>query len=539
MNNITIVVVNNVLGRSFVNLRWSLRQGDLPSMHWFAYGIDPLIDFLNNRLQGIVIHSLPLHGPCPAGALSPLPPLEERYKVIGYADDLKPAVTSMEEFLLVDQASALFERSSGCKLHRDPTSGKCKFLPLGRWRGTLTQEDIPCPYMVLSDHLDMVGVELRATPTQTRKVNGDILQSRIKNTVGPWQAGKFMPLSQRPWSINSYALSKVWYKCNSVELRVSDITSITSKVKSWLYADQLEKPEDMVIYRPAEFGGLGMHNVQYKAQAMLTRSFLETAANPKFLHSLYHTSLFRYHVLKHRDIPEPGLPPFYSKEFFDTIRNVHETSPLNVATMTSSQWYTLLLENNVTMMQVNQDSPRQFRECRAELASPQNDWKSSWHLARLQGLDTTMKTFLWKLLHQLLPTQQRLNKILSSKVTSPNCQLCQMGKIEDLHHCFFQCHFNQNVHQLLLQFLSLLMPGISTSQVLVLGFEAEPDDELPVVWFVGHFLKMVWQARADKKSIQQYQIRAELEARATILRKTRHLNSAIRIGEMIDSCFSI
>ena len=95
MNNITIVVVNNVLGRSFVNLRWSLWQGNLPSMHWFDYLIDPLIDFLNKRLQGIVIHSLPLHGPSPEGALSPLPPMEERYKVIGYADGLKTAVTSI------------------------------------------------------------------------------------------------------------------------------------------------------------------------------------------------------------------------------------------------------------------------------------------------------------------------------------------------------------------------------------------------------------------------------------------------------------
>ena len=137
---------------------------------------------------------------------------------------------------------------------------------------------------------------------------------------------------------------------------------------------------------------------------MLTRIFLETAANPKFLHSLYHTALFRYQVLKHREIPEPGLFPFYTKEFFDTIRNVHENSPLNVAKMTSSQWYTLLVENNVTMMQIDQDSPRQFMVCRAELASPHNDWKASWHLARLRGLDTTMKTFLWKLLHQLLPT---------------------------------------------------------------------------------------------------------------------------------------
>ena len=102
-NNITVVVVNNVMGKSYVNHRWSLRQGDVPSMHWFAYGIDPLIDYLDKRLKGILIHSVPIQGPTPAGAAGPLPPLEERYKVVGYADDLKPAITSMQEFVLVDQ----------------------------------------------------------------------------------------------------------------------------------------------------------------------------------------------------------------------------------------------------------------------------------------------------------------------------------------------------------------------------------------------------------------------------------------------------
>ena len=91
--------------------------------------------------------------------------------------------------------------------------------------------------MLLSDHLDMVGFELRATHTQTRKVNGDILQERVQNIVGAWKSGKFMPISQRPYSINTYCLSKVWYKSNVMDLRAADITSINSKVKSWLYSD--------------------------------------------------------------------------------------------------------------------------------------------------------------------------------------------------------------------------------------------------------------------------------------------------------------
>ena len=90
----------------------------------------------------------------------------------------------------MDRASLLFEQASGCELHRDPTSGKVKFLPLGRWRETLQQEDIPVPYILLSDHLDMVGVVLKATFTQTRKVNCDELLDKISSVVGAWKAGK-------------------------------------------------------------------------------------------------------------------------------------------------------------------------------------------------------------------------------------------------------------------------------------------------------------------------------------------------------------
>ena len=175
-------------------------------------------------------------------------------KLMAYCDD----VTSMSEFFTVDTACSLFEKSSGCKLHRDPATRKCKFLALGRWRGVLEQEDIPLNYMLLSDSLEMVGVELKATWSQTKKANGDILQTRVSNTVNSWKSGKCMDLSCRPWSINNYALTKVWFRCHTVDLRVADVSSISSKVKSWLFQDQLEKPEEMILHRLVQSGGLGL-----------------------------------------------------------------------------------------------------------------------------------------------------------------------------------------------------------------------------------------------------------------------------------------
>ena len=80
-------------------------------------------------------------------------------------------------------------------------------------------------------------------------------------------------------------------------IRVMDLTQITSNIKSWMYADHLIKPEELVMHRPASYGGLGILNVKYKAMAGLNKTFLETAGHDKFRPSLYHTILLRYHVL--------------------------------------------------------------------------------------------------------------------------------------------------------------------------------------------------------------------------------------------------
>ena len=160
-NCVSIPVVNNVPGPLIMNKRGSMRQGCPGSMGWFSFAIDPLLCFYEKRLKGIHMGSLPVLGPQPEGE-PPLQPLEERYQVYGLADDVKASVSSMAEFATIEEGCKLFELSSGNMLHRDPVKGKCKVLPLGRWKNTLQQEDIQQPHLRLTDSLAMVGVELTA-----------------------------------------------------------------------------------------------------------------------------------------------------------------------------------------------------------------------------------------------------------------------------------------------------------------------------------------------------------------------------------------
>ena len=116
---VTIPLINNTPRETIKNSQKTLRQGDCPSTIWFNYGIDPLILYLHRCLQGIQICNIPVSGPTQKQAPRRLPVKEPKYTVIGFCDDIKPAITSSEEFEIVNQGTLLYEKASGCRLHRD------------------------------------------------------------------------------------------------------------------------------------------------------------------------------------------------------------------------------------------------------------------------------------------------------------------------------------------------------------------------------------------------------------------------------------
>ena len=130
----------------------------------------------------------------------------EKFKLIGYCDDVKPAICKKKEIEIIDRAVTLFEKASGCQLHCDPASKKCKILLLGSWK-KWSKKDVPLKYLTISEHLDILGVKLFANFNQTRTKNGEILIKKINDLINIWKSGKFMPLLDRPTSINTYALS--------------------------------------------------------------------------------------------------------------------------------------------------------------------------------------------------------------------------------------------------------------------------------------------------------------------------------------------
>ena len=126
-------------------------------------------------------------------------------------------------------------------------------------------------------------------------------------------------------------------------------------------------------------------------------------------------------------MPNQGFPPFYDSS---TISHYHLNSPLNIAILSTKDWYRVLLEDNLLMSQPNEDAPPSRLPTRVEALSPENDWPETWRLSRICGLESRLTTFLFKLLHHLLPTQDRVHRIgvADGDRTSLVCVSCAMLK---------------------------------------------------------------------------------------------------------------
>ena len=545
-DHVSIVVVNTILGRSVRNSRLTIRQGDKFAMELFTFGMDPILIYLEKRLKGIVVHSLPVQGPMPLNAVtqppaplpqpnlpglsalpSPpepeqcseatMPPLVTKYILTAYCDDLKPAITDIYEFHLVERVMTIFEQSSGCKMHRDPASKKCKFLPLSKWK-SLPQADIPFDFFTLSDHLDFLGVTLKATTLATRQANGDILQEKIRKTIGPWKGGRFMELNLRPHSINCYALSKLQYRFNVIDPRVGDTKYFLSQSKNFIYADLLEVPEEKILHRDVSDGGLGLFHIQNRAKAALIATFLQTAAHPSFQRDHYHNTLYRHYVLE-EDIPAPAIPPHFRGDFFSNIRAMRKEMGA-VDSLTFRAIYRFL-QKSLLSGEPDQNGERALLPLKCEVASPNTDWQRTWRLARLKGLGPELSSFLLKLTWGILPSKARLAKILPKTYKSPTCQLCLPTATrvpETLEHALFNCTANNAIPQLLLTLLYSYTPSVTPERVLTLDLDIESHMELPLLWIIASVLSSIWAQRQEGR-VCPAKTRAQLEAKCRLLRE--------------------
>ena len=148
---------------------------------------------------------------------------------------------------------------------------------------------------------------------------------------------------------------------------------------------------------------------------------------------------------------------------------------------------------------------------------------------RLNGLGPESTSFLFKVVHQLLPTQERVAR------TNPNvnglCKAagCNMAEREDVLHALVTCEGNGGVGKSVIDCVSNYGLEITYQSIIRLQFKSEESHEMPVVWVLAVAWASIWEARTKGKKPELYVIRAELEARINLLRDTRKFKKEAEI----------
>ena len=138
-------------------------------------------------------------------------------------------------------------------------------------------------------------------------------------------------------------------------------------------------------------------------------------------------------------------------------------------------------------------------------------------------LGPNLCSFLFKLLHRILPTAERVARILPNQ--SPNCSRCREGVAETTQHALFDCPENRGAGGVLLNGLKTYIPSLSPIKIITLDYEIEEDLQFPIVWATATFLSTLWQLRVEKKRVELIKIRSEMESMCRLLRESRLIKS--------------
>ena len=150
-------------------------------------------------------------------------------------------------------------------------------------------------------------------------------------------------------------------------------------------------------------------------------------------------------------------------------------------------------------------------------------WNESYRISRLKGLSPDNKSFLFKLIHTLLPSRERVHHV--SPATSPQCW-CGTGEDETYQHLFFHCPKNRVAGQALLKCVRCYDRNLTEQKSLQLDMSGDDPFLLSSIVLLSAGLELIWNRRKVQKATALFDMRAELELAVSIRRRSR--SKAIR-----------
>ena len=216
-----------------------------------------------------------------------------------------------------------------------------------------------------------------------------------------------------------YLFSKISHKAAAVHLRSSDVKKLQSAIKGWVTQELLKKPKEVLLYRSTEEGGLGLVNVQARAIANLTRSFIQSVHSSSFM-----SAIFKAFVKGDEEAKQlVKKPSFFPESMYALVKEAYRDLKSQIFILSAKQWQNRITENLITHVRDPATGSPSLLPSPSEELWPAGDWTQSRLNLKLGGLSPDQKSTLFKLCNDLFPYTEQLQKF--KLATSAGCQFCQ------------------------------------------------------------------------------------------------------------------
>lgn len=397
----TKIVVNNSLTEIIIN-KSGLKQGDALSM--FLY-------ILNNEE---VLISIMLNNDIKGFKLNIFKSIES--KAFGYADDNTGTVVQYNSIEKIFHEFKEWGKVSGSKINEEKT----RILAINSLHNSYN-----CIQFVKS--IKILGIEFNNKGISDNNIRAAI--RKIEISINLWSSIKFNMID-RIITVKTFILSKLWFLANFICLEKQNMNQINQMVYKYIWNDAIEMIKRKTLVLPYESGGLSSVCIKTKIQAISIQNFIYMVKNKDRLYYQLSVKYLRFNmrqfINKGFNLIPGGLNgkiPKYYQEMNKYIKNfklIEKDFHQKINTMTCKSIYCMIL---------NQNSERPKIEAKYIF----QDWDQVYTRIHETHENSEVRAFLYKLLHEALPCNQRFNN--REKIS---CYFCNQNQESD-DHVFYEC----------------------------------------------------------------------------------------------------
>lgn len=407
-----------------ISVENSLRQGDPLAMPLFILGMEPLLLKLESQLRGIQVG-------------------RQAVRTLAYVDDLQVAAVDLQDMVQAVDTLRKFELASGALINRSKT----RVMGLGVWR---ERQDWPVEWITPAQQLKIFGVVFQPSVEETRRGSWDLAVGKVEKCLKAWGGRPLTTIVQRKQALQAFAWSKIWYLAQVLAPTSKHLARLRQMASKFLWMGRLERLTIPDIEATKDKGGLGLHQLDTRCEALATA-----------------------HILRMWQ-EEGGRAKAHVQYWVATLRG-DRTGPRAEVPTPYFRWVNGLLSNIGARLYTGATPTRAICEDLRRGEHLPKIWEipRPWTTAfrRVWGPTATpaQQDLMWTVLHNVYPSPQRLHRL--NQAPDDKCGCGEVGSVE---HIFTGCNTHWGTMK---RCLGGWLPTLPDWEILSLTFPRQSQDE--------------------------------------------------------------